>query len=269
MDRFDLDDIQADKVLDLQLYRLAKMAIEAIRELEEKLAEAERIKAILASPSCAVSAPSSSRFASSTERSGEPRSASPKRRKSSTPRPTSSSLSRPPDRHPRRMDQGQGSFTSIDKIRIREGDEIGWSPRAPRRTPSPSLPTRRGLCHAPDGCPRRPRRAHPATLRLLDGERVVGIALNDPAFSRARGGRGGRRGRRDLPPPPPYGLARPSRGGSSASPSRSTRDLQPLGAAVRPPGQGGGWVIAVGVGRRGAISWPPPTATRCASRSPR
>ena len=50
MDRFDLDDIQADAILELKLYKLAKMEMLAItKELAEKRAEAARIEAILAS----------------------------------------------------------------------------------------------------------------------------------------------------------------------------------------------------------------------------
>lgn len=48
MDRFGLDDLQADAVLDLKLYRLSRLEILEIRqELDEKRTEAERIEAIL------------------------------------------------------------------------------------------------------------------------------------------------------------------------------------------------------------------------------
>ncbi len=48
MKRFDLDDIQADAILELKLYKLAKLEIEAIRaELTEKTREAKRIEGIL------------------------------------------------------------------------------------------------------------------------------------------------------------------------------------------------------------------------------
>jgi DNA gyrase subunit A len=48
MKRFDLDDLQADAVLELKLYKLAKLEIEEIRaELAEKTKEAKRIEGIL------------------------------------------------------------------------------------------------------------------------------------------------------------------------------------------------------------------------------
>ena len=51
MKRFDLDDEQADAVLETKLYKLARLEIESIRkELAEKRAEAARIEAILKSP---------------------------------------------------------------------------------------------------------------------------------------------------------------------------------------------------------------------------
>jgi DNA gyrase subunit A len=50
MKRFELDDIQVDAILELKLYKLAKLEIDAIRgELAEKRAEAARIEAILKS----------------------------------------------------------------------------------------------------------------------------------------------------------------------------------------------------------------------------
>ncbi len=52
MKRFELDQDQVDAILELRLYRLAKLEINIIREeLEEKMAHAERIEAILASES--------------------------------------------------------------------------------------------------------------------------------------------------------------------------------------------------------------------------
>jgi DNA gyrase subunit A len=51
MKRFDLDEEQADAVLETKLYKLARLEIEAIKkELAEKRAEAARIEAILKSP---------------------------------------------------------------------------------------------------------------------------------------------------------------------------------------------------------------------------
>ncbi len=50
MKRFKLDDIQTDAILELKLYRLAKLEINVIRdELKEKAAEAKKIKTILGS----------------------------------------------------------------------------------------------------------------------------------------------------------------------------------------------------------------------------
>jgi DNA gyrase subunit A len=50
MKRFELDEIQTDAILELKLYKLAKLEIEAIRtELDEKTKEASRIEGILKS----------------------------------------------------------------------------------------------------------------------------------------------------------------------------------------------------------------------------
>src|SRR6185369_1129801 len=50
MKRFKLDDVQTEAILELKLYKLAKLEINVIREeLEEKSKEAKRIKAILKS----------------------------------------------------------------------------------------------------------------------------------------------------------------------------------------------------------------------------
>jgi len=51
MKRFELDDLQADAILELKLYRLAKLQILEIRkELEAKLKEAKRVQRLLRSP---------------------------------------------------------------------------------------------------------------------------------------------------------------------------------------------------------------------------
>jgi DNA gyrase subunit A len=51
MKRFKLDDLQADAILELKLYRLAKLQIlEIRRELEQKLKEAARVQRLLKSP---------------------------------------------------------------------------------------------------------------------------------------------------------------------------------------------------------------------------
>ena len=52
MKRFKLDDVQADAILELKLYRLAKLQMLEIRnELEAKLKEAKRVQRLLRSPS--------------------------------------------------------------------------------------------------------------------------------------------------------------------------------------------------------------------------
>lgn len=49
MHRFQLDDVQADAILETKLYKLSRLEIEAIRqELEEKERQAAELRALLA-----------------------------------------------------------------------------------------------------------------------------------------------------------------------------------------------------------------------------
>ena len=196
IDRFDLDDIQAEKVLDLQLYKLAKMAIDEIRrELEEKLAEAERIEAILAS----------TRELWSVVR-GELQEI---RRVFGEKRRTDIGIEQEEVIEYSETDfiigeqaflivtrdgwiKRQGSFTELAKIRIREGDEIGWIARGNTKKTATFF-TDQGAAYVMrlDDVPATTGYGEPiqAQFSFSDGERVVGVVMNDATA---------------LPPPVPW-----------------------------------------------------------------
>ena len=248
-------------MLDLQLYRLAKMAIEAIREeLEEKLAEAERIEAILASQS-ELWAVVRSELVEIRKLYGE------KRR-------TEIGIAEEAEVEYSETDfiiaeqaylivtrggwiKRQGSFTSIDKIRIREGDEIGWVAKGSTKN-TVTFFTDQGAAYVMrlDGVPSTSGYGEPIQRHFgfSDGERVVGIALNDPAsLPEPVAVEAGDEDGEDLQPPPPYGLAMTLGQGRiirfplalhSEISNRSGRRYARLG-------KGEDGVIAVAVGRRG------------------
>ena len=74
MKRFKLDEIQADAILELKLYKLAKLEIHVIREeLEEKAAEAKRIETLLKQRGQAAGASSRDELDAVAKELGTPR----------------------------------------------------------------------------------------------------------------------------------------------------------------------------------------------------
>ena len=135
MARFTLDDLQTEAILELKLYKLAKLEILAIREeLEEKRTEAARIEAILASDAELWSVVSQE-LSEIRKLYGEPRrtaiggddvidTTTFSEADYIVSEKTYVIVTR--DGWIKR----QQSFTDIEKIRIREGDAIGWIGRA-------------------------------------------------------------------------------------------------------------------------------------------
>lgn len=185
MDRFDLDDIQADAILDLQLYRLTSMAIDAIREeLEEKMAEAERIRALLASDQELWN--TVKKELAELARLYE----SPRR----TTLGTAESLEYDETKYIVSEDayvvvsregwfKRQTSFTEVEKIRVRDGDEVGWLIRANTRT-TVTVFTSAGSAYTVlvADVPATSGYGDPlsALFSFEDGEHVVGVISHDP-----------------------------------------------------------------------------------------
>lgn len=186
MDRFDLDDLQADKVLELQLYRLAKMAIEEIREeLAEKQAEAARIEAILASTE-ELWAVVRAELVEIRKLYGEPRR-------------TSIGLLEQMEVEYSETDfiveekaflivtrggwiKRQGSFSDLAKIRVRDGDEIGWIARGSTKNAAAFFTDKGGAYVLRlDAVPSTSGYGEPIQrhFSFSDGETIVGIALFD------------------------------------------------------------------------------------------
>lgn len=185
MDHFDLDDVQVEKVLELQLYRLAKLPIsEILEELEQKREDAARIEAIL----------SSSRELWSVVR-GELLDI---RKMYGRPRRTRIGVDEPivefdesayivnEDAFVIVTREGwvkrQGSFTNIEKIRIREGDEIGWLVLAGTRS-TVTFFSDQGAAYVMriDDVPSTTGYGDPIQkhFRFSDGERIVGVSTSD------------------------------------------------------------------------------------------
>jgi DNA gyrase subunit A len=214
MVRFTLDDVQADAILELRLYKLAQLEILAIREeLEEKLAMAARIEAILAS--------SEELWSNVREELLELRKLyGEKRRTQIGGVEESPVLSYSEDDYIVAEDafvivtrdgwiKRQGRFTELEKIRIRDGDQIGWIARASTRS-TLSILTDRGVSYSLriDDVPSTTGYGEPVQrqFNFSDGERVIGVIAHDPkalpeidpAIIAAAD---------EENPPPPHGLA--------------------------------------------------------------
>jgi len=138
MDRFGLDDIQTDAVLDLKLYRLSRLEILEIRtELDEKRTAAAKIEAILAEDR--------ELWIVVREELQSVRDKFGKKRCTRIGASDEDELDYRDDAYIVAEDsfvivtrdgwiKRQSSFTDISKIRIREGDRIEWLIRASTRS---------------------------------------------------------------------------------------------------------------------------------------
>jgi DNA gyrase subunit A len=138
MHRFRLDDEQADAILEIKLYKLAKMEIEAIRrELEEKEKAAAEIRALLDDEEARW------KLVSDELRHVRDAFAEPRRTvvagPDDTPEYSAEDYIVDEDVYVIVTRDGwlkrQRSYTEIDAIRVREGDSVGWVlPGSTRRT---------------------------------------------------------------------------------------------------------------------------------------
>jgi DNA gyrase subunit A len=138
MDRFGLDDLQADAVLELKLYRLSRLEILEIRqELDEKRRAAERIEAILAEDR--------ELWGVVRDELTELREKYGTKRRTRIGASDEDELDYRDDAYIVAEDtfvivtrdgwiKRQSSFTDIGKIRIREGDRIDWLIRCSTRS---------------------------------------------------------------------------------------------------------------------------------------
>jgi DNA gyrase subunit A len=187
MARFALDDLQTEAILELKLYKLAKLEILAIREeLDEKRTEAARIEAILASDEELWSVVSQE-LSEIRKLYGESRrteiggddvidTATFSEADYIVSEKTYVIVTR--DGWIKR----QQSFTDIEKIRTREGDSIGWIGRAITKSTITFFGDQ-GSAYVLriDDLPSTTGYGEPVQrhFNFTDGERVVGVVIND------------------------------------------------------------------------------------------
>ena len=188
MEHFDIDDIQADKVLELQLYRLAKLPVaDILDELEQKRERAAEIQAVLDSQ---VELWSHVR-----------RELVDLRKQYAEPRRTTLGAAAAPDVEYEEADyivseeaflivtregwiKRQGSFTELDRIRTREGDEIGWLlPGNTRSTVTFFSDQGSAYGMRMTDVPATTGYGDPLQkfFKLTDGEKIAGVVLHDEA----------------------------------------------------------------------------------------
>ena len=186
MVRFDLDDVQTEAILELKLYKIAKLEILAIREeLEEKRAEAARIEAILASDE-ELWAVVSQELGEIRKLYGEPRRTDIGGEVIDVSTFSEADYIVSEKTYVIVTRDGwikrQQSFTDIEKIRIREGDEIGWIGRAITKSTITFFGDQ-GSAYVLriDDIPSTTGYGEPVQrhFKFADGERVVGVVLND------------------------------------------------------------------------------------------
>ncbi len=253
MARFDLSDLQAEAVLELQLYRLAKLSILEIRaELDEKRVEAARIQAILASRQ--------ELWAVVRAELLEVRKAFGEKRRTELGGEEAAVQSF--DESAYIVDEEtflivtrdgwikrQSSFSGVDRIRIREGDSVGWIARAGTRSTA-TFYTDQGSAYTLrlDAVTATTGHGEPVQrhFKFSDGERVVGLVVHDaralprlsPAWIAGVS--------RPDEAPPPWGVALTRKGRClrfelSAHAEPSTR----AGRRYMKPDEGGDGVITV------------------------
>jgi len=185
MERFDLDDVQADAILQLRLYKLAKLEILLIREeLEEKRTEAARIAAILESEE-ELWRVVKEELQDVAKTYGQ--------RRRTTIGELEELESYNEDAYIVAEDavvivtregwfKRQGRVTGLDRVRIKEGDAIGWAIKASTRSTVAFL-TDRGVAYTMrvDDVPATTGYGEPvqAHFKFAPGERLVGVVGYD------------------------------------------------------------------------------------------
>ncbi|MFT4623881.1 MAG: DNA gyrase subunit A [Myxococcota bacterium] len=207
IDHFELSDLQAEAILELKLYKLAKLEIQLILdELGEKRAEAERIQAILASD---------------LELWGRVRAeltelrslyAQPRRTLIGHPE---RALTYDEDAYIVKEDtwvvvtrdawvKRQSSFTDMAKIRVREDDAIGWLINCHTRSTLTFFGSA-GSAYVMrvDDVPATTGYGEPLQrhFQFSDGERLIGVVSHDDRHALAL------QPEVTTDPPPPHGVA--------------------------------------------------------------
>jgi DNA gyrase subunit A len=190
MARFGLDDLQVEAILELKLYKLARLEINLIREeLAEKAAEAARIQAILSSDEALWNV---------VERElGDIRKQHGQARRTQLagdlPASQKGALAYDEQSYIVAEDtivvvtrggwiKRQGTVTGIEKVRVREGDSIGWIFRATTLS-TVTLLSNMGTAYVLRVDAITPTTGHGEPVQrhfaFADNEQVVGVVSND------------------------------------------------------------------------------------------
>jgi len=215
MDHFGIDDLQAEAILEIKLYKLAKLEILAIRkELSDKRAEAARIESILASDAELWEVIRTELL--------ELRKEYGVRRKTNVGGDNEEiDITYSEDAYIVAEDayviatregwiKRQSSFSNIDKIRIREGDAIGWIIKASTRS-TVTFFSDKGVAYTlrVDDIPATTGYGEPVQrhYNFAAGERLIGMISNDPRNLPEISDEAKAHAETAENPPPPYGVA--------------------------------------------------------------
>jgi len=195
MDFFDLDDIQADAILQLRLYKIAKLEILAIKkELAEIRAEAARIRAILSSEIELMSVIREELLEIRKEYGTRRRTAVGLDEEEAALEYSEADYIIAEDTFVIVTRDGwfkrQSSFTDISKIRIRDGDTISNLFRSSTRE-MVTFTTDQGGAYTVrvDDIPATTGHGEPiqARFKFAPAERIVGVITHDPRNHPPRG----------------------------------------------------------------------------------
>ena len=186
MHRFRLDEIQTEAILETKLYKLARLEIDAIRkELEEKEAKAASLRALLADEDARL------RLIREELRDLKKRFADPRRTHIAGP---DAKFEYSEEDYIIAEDvyvivtrngwlKRQRSYTELQNIRVREGDEIGWVLQGSTREKVCFL-TNFGKAYTTriDALPNTTGHGIPVQklFDFSDKERIVGVIVTDP-----------------------------------------------------------------------------------------
>ncbi|MFT5143154.1 MAG: DNA gyrase subunit A [Rhodothermales bacterium] len=187
MQRFDIDEIQTEAVLETKLYKLSRLEIDSIRsELEEKEAKAAALRELLDDEPA--------RWSLIKSELREIRKAFANDRRSLIAGPDKDIEYSVEDYivdeevYVIVTEDGwvkrQKSYTGIESIRVREGDSVRWVlPGSTRKTVVFFTNTGTAYTTRVEALPSTTGHGHPIQklFDFSDGERIVGVISNDPA----------------------------------------------------------------------------------------
>lgn len=218
IDRFDLTDVQTEAILDMQLYRITRgYILKLLAELDDLRARADEIARILASPA--------ELWRVVKEELLEVRKEYGEKRRSVILGDEAEELTFDEADYIVAEDafvivtrdgwiKRQGSFTTIDKIRTREGDSVGWLSVGNTKS-TVTFFTDKGSAYTMrvDDVPPTTGYGEPIQrhFKFADGERVVGVAVHDKRSLPAPSGQLGLPMSEDAPPPHAVAVTRAGR----------------------------------------------------------